>query len=111
MNIKSVLTIPADIPLLKTDDLEEIFINSQSVDVVIVPSRDRNGTNALFRRPPNVPERDWNKMGLVQKYNLWRGLLVYDRRTRKTKRSGLSQSQLKIASPFKDFKEEKMKLK
>ena len=48
-------------------------------------------------------------MGLVQKYNLWRGLLVYDRRTRKTKRSGLSQSQLKIASPFKDFKEEKMK--
>jgi len=54
MNIRSVLTLPADIPLLKTDDLEEIFVNSQNVDVVIVPSRDRNGTNALFRRPPNV---------------------------------------------------------
>ena len=28
MNIRSVLTLPADIPLLKTDDLEEIFYRS-----------------------------------------------------------------------------------
>lgn len=52
---KSVLRLPIDLPLISTEDIEVIFEHDQSpLSVVIVPSRDGTGTNALLRRPPDL---------------------------------------------------------
>ena len=53
--IERILRLPADIPLLRTEDVESVLA-SQSVPcgAVIVPSRDGRGTNALLRKPPDV---------------------------------------------------------
>lgn len=49
-----VLILPADLPTIKTSDIENIIAMASSAkDVVIAPSNTR-GTNALFLRPPNV---------------------------------------------------------
>lgn len=50
----SMLIMPADLPLLKSSDIEKIVtMASSSKSVVIAPSN-ANGTNALFLRPPNI---------------------------------------------------------
>jgi|TARA_B100000315_G_C14520329_1_gene561225 hypothetical protein len=41
-------------------------------------------------RPSNVPKSDWDKMGSLQRYNLSKGLIVYDPQTKRCKRSSLS---------------------
>ncbi|HEX5281710.1 MAG TPA: 2-phospho-L-lactate guanylyltransferase [Micropepsaceae bacterium] len=49
---KAVLRLPADIPLVCSSDIEELFAAlSDSPGCVIVPSRDGTGTNALLRSP------------------------------------------------------------
>jgi 2-phospho-L-lactate guanylyltransferase len=53
--VKSMLVLPIDIPLVKSDDIdgmikESFFPNS----VVIAPSMDEKGTNALLLTPPTV---------------------------------------------------------
>ena len=42
-------------------------------------------------RPSNVPTTVWSKMGYLQRYNLSKGLLVYDKKTKKCKRSRLGE--------------------
>lgn len=56
---QAVLRLPIDLPLLTTEDIETILANDQPGDlpkqsVVIVPSRDGTGTNAILRRPPDL---------------------------------------------------------
>jgi 2-phospho-L-lactate guanylyltransferase len=51
---RSVLIVPADLPLLKSSDIENIIaMASSSKSIVIAPSK-ANGTNALFLMPPDV---------------------------------------------------------
>ncbi|MBO0798102.1 MAG: 2-phospho-L-lactate guanylyltransferase [Blastocatellia bacterium] len=51
----SVLRLPIDLPLLKTEDLELILAHQKSCPhVVIAPSRDGGGTNAILRSPPDL---------------------------------------------------------
>ncbi|MBI4454280.1 MAG: 2-phospho-L-lactate guanylyltransferase [Acidobacteria bacterium] len=52
---KIVLRLPADIPLLQAEDVDLLF-NAPlcSASAVLVPSRDRSGTNALLRTPPDI---------------------------------------------------------
>ncbi len=50
----ALLTISADLPLLQTDDLHYLFDMSKHNEVVIAPSQDGSGTNALLTRPPLV---------------------------------------------------------
>jgi 2-phospho-L-lactate/phosphoenolpyruvate guanylyltransferase len=54
----SVLVVPADIPLVSAQDIDEIVaLGSEGKSVVLSPSTD-GGTNALFKCPPNlVPAR------------------------------------------------------
>ena len=56
-------------------------------------------------RPSDVPKNAWDKMGSLQQYNLANGLLVYDLKTKRCKRSGLSfqtsQSKSKPRSKLK----------
>jgi len=52
--VDSVLIVPADLPLLKSVDIENIIsMASAPKDVVIAPSKAK-GTNALFLRPPDL---------------------------------------------------------
>lgn len=50
----SVLVLPADIPLVTPTDLNRIFTLGEKTSMVISPSRDGKGTNALLLTPPNV---------------------------------------------------------
>jgi len=49
-----VLMIPADVPLAKPTDLERILRAGRQKEVVIVPSYDEGGTNALLLSPPAI---------------------------------------------------------
>lgn len=51
----SVLRLPIDLPLIAAEDIENILgrINDQPA-IVIVPSRDETGTNAIVRTPPEL---------------------------------------------------------
>jgi 2-phospho-L-lactate guanylyltransferase len=48
----ALLTISADLPLLQTQDIERMIALSQRYDVVLAPSREGTGTNALLVHPP-----------------------------------------------------------
>lgn len=51
---ESTLVIPADIPLLRAWELEEILKHAPAEGSVLVPAGDGRGTNAAFRRPANL---------------------------------------------------------
>jgi 2-phospho-L-lactate guanylyltransferase len=52
---RSVLRLPIDLPLIAAEDIENILarVNEQPA-VVLVPSRDGTGTNAIVRTPPEL---------------------------------------------------------
>ena len=49
---QALLTISADLPLLCTSDIEALVEQSVQHQVVLAPSRDGTGTNAILVRPP-----------------------------------------------------------
>jgi 2-phospho-L-lactate guanylyltransferase len=51
----AVLRLPIDLPLVTTSDIETILdCDRAEPSVVIAPSRDGTGTNAILRRPPDL---------------------------------------------------------
>jgi len=51
----AVLRLPIDLPLVTAGDIETILDHdAEAPSVVIVPSRDGTGTNAILRRPPDL---------------------------------------------------------
>jgi 2-phospho-L-lactate/phosphoenolpyruvate guanylyltransferase len=50
----NTLVIPADIPLIQSDEVEQIFCQAPAEGSVLVPASDGRGTNAAFRRPANL---------------------------------------------------------
>lgn len=59
MGAKSVLVIPGDAPLITSNDIDFIFEKEEDhPHVILIPSRDRLGTNAILRKPPDtIPSR------------------------------------------------------
>ena len=54
MGAESVLVIPADAPLVTGDDLDFVLgREKRGKSVVLVPSEDELGTNAIMRKPPD----------------------------------------------------------
>jgi 2-phospho-L-lactate guanylyltransferase len=51
---ESTLVIPADIPLIQSWELEEIYKHALAEGSVLVPGADGRGTNAAFRRPADL---------------------------------------------------------
>lgn len=52
---ESVLRLPIDLPLITAEDIETVLAaDKPESSVVIVPSRDGTGTNAILRRPPTL---------------------------------------------------------
>ena len=50
--VTTLLTISADLPLLTTQEIRCFFEQSLQHDVVLAPSRDGTGTNAILVHPP-----------------------------------------------------------
>jgi 2-phospho-L-lactate guanylyltransferase len=50
----SVLVLPADIPLVMPTDLNRMLASKEKASMVISPSRNGKGTNALLLTPPNA---------------------------------------------------------
>jgi 2-phospho-L-lactate/phosphoenolpyruvate guanylyltransferase len=54
-DISAALRVPLDIPLIQSGDIDELLtINCVGPALVIVPSRDGTGTNAILRTPPTL---------------------------------------------------------
>ncbi len=49
--IETTLVIPADIPLISATEIQTIYDNAPERGCVLVPSRDKRGSNAVLRRP------------------------------------------------------------
>ncbi len=53
--ITAVLRLPLDLPLVTSSDIDELLaVECAAPAVVIVPSRDGTGTNAILRSPPTL---------------------------------------------------------
>jgi len=53
--VRAVLRVPLDLPLIQPDDIDELLaLEFESPALVIVPSRDGTGTNAIVRTPPTL---------------------------------------------------------
>lgn len=52
--INSVLVIPGDIPLIEAAEIRAIYDSAPPNGAVLVPSRDKRGTNAVLRRPASL---------------------------------------------------------
>jgi 2-phospho-L-lactate guanylyltransferase len=52
-NVTGLLRIPLDLPLVQATDIDELLaVECPAPAVVMVPSRDGTGTNAILRMPP-----------------------------------------------------------
>ena len=55
IGVTGLLRVPLDLPLLQSKDLDELLeMDCDSPSLVIVPSRDGTGTNAMLRMPPTL---------------------------------------------------------
>jgi 2-phospho-L-lactate guanylyltransferase len=52
--VDQVLVVPADVPLAKSSNFRRILRMGRKAKVLIVPSYDLGGTNALLLRPPRI---------------------------------------------------------
>jgi len=53
--VQSLLRLPLDLPLVQPGDIDELLnVECASPALVIVPSRDGTGTNAMLRTPPTL---------------------------------------------------------
>jgi 2-phospho-L-lactate/phosphoenolpyruvate guanylyltransferase len=53
--VTAVLRLPLDLPLVQSRDIDELLaVECVSPALVIVPSRDGTGTNAILRAPPSL---------------------------------------------------------
>jgi len=53
--VSGLLRLPLDLPLVQSSDIDELLaVESQVPSLVIVPSRDGTGTNAMLRTPPTL---------------------------------------------------------
>jgi 2-phospho-L-lactate guanylyltransferase len=53
--VEAVLRLPADLPLIGTEDIDLVLGAELSCNMaILVPSRDGLGTNAILRSPPNL---------------------------------------------------------
>src|ERR1700674_2270956 len=54
-SVTGLLRLPLDLPLMQSKDIDELLtMECHAPALVIVPSRDRTGTNAMMRTPPTL---------------------------------------------------------
>src|SRR5437016_1290849 len=53
--VSGLLRLPLDLPLIQSSDIDELLaVECQAPSLVIVPSSDGTGTNAILRTPPTL---------------------------------------------------------
>lgn len=52
--IETTIVIPADIPLIQSDELDQVIAAAPKEGTVIVPASDGRGTNAILRNPAGL---------------------------------------------------------
>ena len=53
--VTTLLRLPLDLPLIQSSDIDELLaVECHAPTMVIVPSRDGTGTNAMLRTPPTL---------------------------------------------------------
>ena len=53
--VTALLRLPLDVPLVQSNDIDELLaLECAAPGLVIVPSRDGMGTNAILRTPPTL---------------------------------------------------------
>jgi 2-phospho-L-lactate/phosphoenolpyruvate guanylyltransferase len=53
--VSGLLRVPLDLPLIQSADIDELLaVGCQAPSLIIVPSRDGTGTNAMLRTPPTL---------------------------------------------------------
>jgi 2-phospho-L-lactate guanylyltransferase len=53
--VTALLRLPLDLPLIQSSDIDELLaVECHAPTMVIVPSRDGTGTNAMLRKPPTL---------------------------------------------------------
>jgi 2-phospho-L-lactate/phosphoenolpyruvate guanylyltransferase len=55
------IVFPQDIPLIRPQDIDELIKYQKSPQLIVVPSRKFDGTNALLRSPVNVMETHYDE--------------------------------------------------
>ena len=75
MGALTVLLAPIDVPLVTAEEIEDLAANTRR-GVVIVPSSDGTGTNALVRTPPDVIESRFGPGSFEAHWNQARALGV-----------------------------------
>ena len=50
----ALLVLPADLPLIETEDVREVLAGAAGAPIVVSPDGARSGTNALLLRPPDA---------------------------------------------------------
>lgn len=59
-----VLTISEDLPLLKSDDIKNLFLLMKETNIVLAPSKEKTGTNAILMRKPLLIPYQFGKNSL-----------------------------------------------
>lgn len=54
LGVSTLVSVPIDTPAMTSDDLSELLELSNQYEVIVVPSGDGTGTNALVRTPPDA---------------------------------------------------------
>lgn len=60
-NYDASIVFPQDIPLIRAQDINDLIKLSKTPQVVVVPSRKFDGTNALLRSPINIMETHYDE--------------------------------------------------
>ncbi|MBM3904973.1 MAG: 2-phospho-L-lactate guanylyltransferase [Thaumarchaeota archaeon] len=60
-NFDASVVFPQDIPLIRAQDIDELIRYQKTPQLIVVPSRKFDGTNALLRSPINIMETHYDE--------------------------------------------------
>ncbi len=60
-NFGASVVFPQDIPLIRAQDIDELLRYQKTPQLIVVPSRKFDGTNALLRSPINIMETHYDE--------------------------------------------------
>ena len=65
--VSGLLRLPCDLPLIQPEDIEDLLAAAcHAPGMVVVPSRDGSGTNAILRTPPTLFRSHFGKNSLAK---------------------------------------------
>ena len=73
----SILIIHADLPLLTSEDVNNLITSAENYPLALVPSKDKTGTNAILMHEPNIIRLAFGKESFQRHINLANQRRVY----------------------------------